>query len=348
MPEASHHLNAGAAAGGAPQSPDVEIRMQALLDAIPDLMFRIAADGTYLDFAGDAELLANPWEEVVGGKVDELLPAPVAMALMGTIHRALESKSLQTVDYVLTTMRGDAREFEARVVPIDHNEVVTIVRDATDLRKTERELLAAHDRLVSARDAERRRLERNLHDGAQQRLVVALQALRVAVARLPDEGGPARDLLRVGGAARARDHRDQGARARPPPLGAHGRRPRRGARAARVPPRGAPARWTCGSPSPGSSRSSRRAPTTSWPRRSRMPPSTRAHRRARCGVVDSVDAIVIDVVDDGCGGACTTAGGGLEGLAERVSALGGELTIESAPGQGTKLHAELPVPLHLS
>ena len=69
-------------------------------------------------------------------------------------------------------MRGDERQFEARVVPIDDNEVVTIVRDATELRETERELRAAHERLVSARDAERRRLERNLHDGAQQRLVV--------------------------------------------------------------------------------------------------------------------------------------------------------------------------------
>jgi PAS domain S-box-containing protein len=348
VPEASHHLNAGAAAGGAPPSPDVEIRMQALLDAIPDLMFRIAADGTYLDFAGDAELLANPWEEVVGGKVDELLPAPVAMALMGTIHRALESKSLQTVDYVLTTMRGDAREFEARVVPIDHNEVVTIVRDATDLRKTERELLAAHDRLVSARDAERRRLERNLHDGAQQRLVVALQALRVAVARLPDEGGPARDLLlrseeQLGLAIT--EIRELARGLHPSVLTDDGLAAALAQLVSRlegllpvdlqVPvARFEPELEACtyylvaealanASKHAGASESSVR-------------------------VVDSVDAIVIDVVDDGCGGACTTAGGGLEGLAERVSALGGVLTIESAPGQGTKLHAELPVPLHLS
>ena len=52
--------------------------MRALLDAIPDLMFRITADGTYVDFVGDAELLANPWEEVVGGRMDDLLPPEVA------------------------------------------------------------------------------------------------------------------------------------------------------------------------------------------------------------------------------------------------------------------------------
>ncbi len=130
--------------------------MRALLDAIPDLMFRITADGTYVDFVGDAELLANPSESVVGGKMDELLPAHVAGPLMATIHEALESGRLQTLGYVLPTIRGDERQFEARVVPIDDNQVVTIVRDATELRRTERELRAAHDRLVRARDAERR------------------------------------------------------------------------------------------------------------------------------------------------------------------------------------------------
>ena len=96
---------------------------------------------------------------------------------------------------MLPTIRGDRRQFEARVVPIDDNQVVTIVRDATELRQTERELRAAHDRLVQARDAERRRLERNLHDGAQQRLIVALQALRVASARMARGGDGAAELL---------------------------------------------------------------------------------------------------------------------------------------------------------
>lgn len=148
--------------------PDVEARMRALLDAIPDLMFRITADGIYVDFAGDAELLANPWENVVGGRMEGLLPAEVAGPLMSTIREALETGTLQTPGYVLPTIRGDQRQFEARVVPIDDNQVATIVRDATELRQTERKLRAAHDRLVRARDAERRRLERNLHDGAQQ------------------------------------------------------------------------------------------------------------------------------------------------------------------------------------
>ena len=115
--------------------PDVDARMRALLDAIPDLMFRITADGMYVDFAGDAALLANPWEDVVGGRVEELLPPEVAEPLMLTTRRALETGTLQTVAYVLRTIGGEERQFEARVVPIDDNEVVTIVRDATELRR---------------------------------------------------------------------------------------------------------------------------------------------------------------------------------------------------------------------
>ena len=88
--EANHGAVPSSDDGGAPSDePDLTSRrgMRALLDAIPDLMFRITADGTYVDFVGDAELLANPWEEVVGGKMDELLPPDVARPLMATIRR---------------------------------------------------------------------------------------------------------------------------------------------------------------------------------------------------------------------------------------------------------------------
>ena len=52
--------------------------------------------------------------------------------------------------------------------------------------------------------------------------------------------------------------------------------------------------------------------------------------------------VVIDVVDDGVGGADATAGSGLRGLADRVEALGGHLRVTSPAGDGTRLHAEIP------
>jgi len=326
----------------------VELRLQALVDAIPDLVFRITADGTYLDFAGDAELLANPKEDVVGGTIETLLPPHVGAVLMETIHRALETGTLQTVEYVLPTMRGDEREFETRVVPIDDFEVVTIVRDATEFRQTERELRVANERLVQARDAERRRLERNLHDGAQQRLIVSLQALRVAMARLPDRGGDAQELLLRAEqqlALAIEEVREIARGLHPAALTDDGLEPALQLLANRL---------------------EGLLPVELDVARSRFDAELEAcayylvaealanaskyadATRATVRVVAHVDAIVIDVADDGCGGACTTPGGGLEGLAERVSALGGALSVESPAGEGTHLHAELPVPLHVS
>ena len=60
MEEEQHDLTA--AGRNTARDPGVEARMRALLDAIPDLMFRITADGTYVDFVGDAEL-GQSWEE---------------------------------------------------------------------------------------------------------------------------------------------------------------------------------------------------------------------------------------------------------------------------------------------
>ena len=52
---------------------------------------------------------------------------------------------------------------------------------------------------------------------------------------------------------------------------------------------------------------------------------------------------VVEVIDDGAGGASTEAGTGLRGLVDRVEALGGRLEVHSEPGKGTRLRAEIPV-----
>jgi signal transduction histidine kinase len=59
-------------------------------------------------------------------------------------------------------------------------------------------------------------------------------------------------------------------------------------------------------------------------------------------VVDVDERVVVEVVDDGVGGADPARGSGLRGLADRVHALDGELELDSRPGSGTRLHAELP------
>ena len=84
---------------------------------------------------------------------------------------------LQAYDFALD-LPGGRRELEARVAPSGPNEVTAIVRDFTDVRAVEAEVRRSRARIVEATDEERRRLERDLHDGAQQRLVSVSLALR--------------------------------------------------------------------------------------------------------------------------------------------------------------------------
>jgi signal transduction histidine kinase len=64
---------------------------------------------------------------------------------------------------------------------------------------------------------------------------------------------------------------------------------------------------------------------------------------ARVAVRDRGDAVLVVVADDGIGGAEASRGSGLEGLRDRVGALGGTLTIDSAAGEGTTVRAEIPL-----
>jgi len=70
------------------------------------------------------------------------------------------------------------------------------------------------------------------------------------------------------------------------------------------------------------------------------------HAHASCVqvTIDAADGDVrLSISDDGVGGADTTRGSGLAGLKDRVEAIGGTLTVQSRPGQGTRLIAEVPV-----
>ena len=325
------------------ESP-AEARLRALVDAIPDLMFRIHADGTYLDFAGDVSLLANPQHEVIGGNIDELLPKHVGTALMGCTRRALESGSLETVGYVLRTVAGEDREFEARVVPVDEQEVVVIVRDMTELKETERELRAAHERVVKARDEERRRIERNLHDGAQQRLVVALQSVRLAAKRIASDPDATVRLLATGEAeltAAITETRELARGLHPALLARHGLAPAVDQLMRRLDAFGEVTVDIL------DERLDHELETCAYYVIAEALANASKHAAAtavRVEVVRSADLLMIEVADDGSGGATRAEGGGLQGLADRVAAHAGRLELDSPPGSGTRLRAEIPLP----
>jgi PAS domain S-box-containing protein len=115
----------------------VEQRNTALLDAIPDTILRYARDGTYLDARPDAQTahLFAP-DEFIGRNVRDLLPDELARTVLACIERALESGSLNTIEYELE-VGGTLHWREARMVPGGDGEVVAILRDVTEQRRAE-------------------------------------------------------------------------------------------------------------------------------------------------------------------------------------------------------------------
>ena len=203
------------------------------------------------------------------------------------------------------------------------------------------ELAASRARIVTAGDVERRRLERNLHDGAQQRLVTLSLSLRAALAKLDSDPAAARAAL-VGAReelALALEELRELARGLHPAILTD-----RGLRAA-------------------VEMLADRAPvqveiTDILDERLPEPVEAAAYyliAEALTNVAKYANAstvhvrvalsdanVVVEVSDDGSGGADPAGGSGLRGLADRVESLGGSLEVVSPAGAGTSLRAEVP------
>ncbi len=118
----------------------VEAQNRALLRAIPDLMLRIDADGTYLDVRANepVDLPLRPGE-LIGRNVREVAPPDVADAILACAKRSRETGKMQAVEYELE-LGGVVHYCESRMVPSGDGEVVIIMRDFTEKRRAEAEL----------------------------------------------------------------------------------------------------------------------------------------------------------------------------------------------------------------
>jgi PAS domain S-box-containing protein len=203
------------------------------------------------------------------------------------------------------------------------------------------ELAASRARIVTAGDVERRRLERNLHDGAQQRLVALSFSLRLALAKLDSDPAGVRAVLSGAGeelALALEELRELARGLHPAILTDRGLRAAVEMLAARAPIRveieEIPAERLPGPVEAAAYYLIAEALTnaTKYARASRV--------QARVAAGD--EKVVVEVSDDGAGGADPAAGSGLRGLADRVEALGGSLAVVSPAGAGTVLRAEIP------
>ena len=115
-----------------------ESRNRALLDAIPDMMFRLSRDGVYLDVRADRTSdLALPPEMILGRSVFDALPSDAAHQVMACIERALQTDAVQVIEYQLM-LDQTVSDFEARVVVCAEHEVLAIVRNITERKNVER------------------------------------------------------------------------------------------------------------------------------------------------------------------------------------------------------------------
>jgi signal transduction histidine kinase len=202
------------------------------------------------------------------------------------------------------------------------------------------ELRASRARLVEAGDAERRRLERDLHDGAQSRLVALAVLLRTARMRTEDGSelagmlDQASEELQTG----LGELRELARGIHPAVLTDRGLEPALETLAARAPvpvtvepgvPAGLPAPVEIATYFVVSEA------LTNVAKYAMASEATVAVRQVN-------GRVCVDVTDDGVGGADAAQGSGLRGLADRVAALDGTLALESPPGRGTRLHAEIP------
>ena len=203
-------------------------------------------------------------------------------------------------------------------------------------------LTASRARIVAAADATRRRIERNLHDGAQQRLVslaLDLRAAEAAARCAPDS--LAQQIGRVAaGLDDVLDELREIARGLHPAILAEGGlRPALKILAGR-----------CSVPVDLDIVLDRRLPepveTAAYYTVAEALTNTAKHARATCAdiqVTTSDIVLYLRVRDDGCGGADVSYGSGLVGLKDRAEALGGRFELHSPPGAGTTLEVTLPL-----
>ena len=202
---------------------------------------------------------------------------------------------------------------------------------------------AGGGRVVAAGDAARGRVERDLHDGAQQRLVSLTLALRVARTQLADDADPAMRLSLEQASEDARlalaELRELARGIHPAILTEAGL----GAAVQSLADRSAVPTIVEGATAarfaPAVERAAYFVVSEALANVNKYARGTRATvRLGREG-----ELLTVEVTDDGVGGADASRGSGLRGLADRLSAIDGSLVIESPPGGGTLLRAMIPI-----
>jgi PAS domain S-box-containing protein len=323
-----------------------ESRLRAMLDAALDAVVSMDAEGRVIGWNPAAETtFGYPSAEAIGREMAELIVPPrLREAHRRGLARYLQSRQGVILDrrLELTGMRRDGSEFPVeltitRIALAGPPTFTGYLRDITDRVAAELEVRASRARLVEVADAERRRIQRNLHDGAQQRLTSVL--LRLGMLRA--SSGPDYRVLdeAIDELAAGLDEiRALASGLHPAVLTERGLSAALEALALRS-----------SIPVDFERLPDRRLPepieAAAYYVVAEALANVQKHSGARqvlVRVATGDDRVEVAVTDDGAGGA-DAEGEGLRGLADRLDSLGGTLGLESREGGGTRLRADIPL-----
>jgi PAS domain S-box-containing protein len=349
----------------APHSiPDVEGFVASLVRNVPGAVYRCDVDAAFtMQLIGDEveRLSGHPASDFIGNArrtFESIIHPDDREHVHREIAIALAADRPYVLEYRIVTESGEVRwilDRGLRAVDAFGRECLDgIIFDITRRRVAEEarlrseaaaaraaELEASRARIIAAADEARRRLERDLHDGAQQRLVAASLALRVAERRLADSPQDAAMMLvraRTELEAGLEELRELARGIHPAVLTDHGLGDALHALAERV---ALPVRIECRVPerlAPPVETALYYCATEAITNVVKHAGATRAKvclRRVDGGVA-------LEVADNGHGGARRDGGSGLSGLEDRLAVVGGTLEVSSTPGEGTILRAVVP------
>ncbi|HET7114478.1 MAG TPA: histidine kinase, partial [Pyrinomonadaceae bacterium] len=169
-------------------------RNRAILRANPDLVFLMSNQGVYLDYhARDPNELLMPPELFLGKNVRDVLPPQLAEDVMRCLAKSADTDEPQVLEYSLR-IADENRHYEARLIGMEGDKTLSIVRDVTDRQRASQALKASQlklhqshtqvrsllGRLIDVQESERRRISRELHDDLSQKIAT----LSVAISRL--------------------------------------------------------------------------------------------------------------------------------------------------------------------
>jgi signal transduction histidine kinase len=305
---------------GNPDAAQLEAALaRALRDPTLRLVYWLPEFGSYADAEGREVALPQPGE---GRAMTPIQHDSVRVAAL--LHDPWLTEERELMDAV-TAVAGIALE-NARL--------------QVELRARLEELRGSRARIVEVAQDERKRLERNLHDGAQQRLVALSMELGRMESRLAEDAPERAELERARGeiATSLKELRQVARGLHPAVVSSHGLEIALEQLAATAP---VPVALTV--------RVDHRLPEAIEVAayyivsESLANIGKHAHAEAvRVEVLRQDGLVLVEVADDGVGGADTENGSGLRGLADRVEALGGRLRVWSPAGAGTRVSAEIP------